>query len=94
MAERCVIHRLPVEKLDDAVGDPALAALLAEGWDVMASVVVDKGDGHGPVLRLLLRPPRPKARLQAGTAAIPGWAWAFVGVLASVLVYLVASVAW
>lgn len=75
MAERCTVHRLPVDRLEDAASDPALAALMGEGWEVLASVVVD--DGGGPSLHLLLRPPR-SATAAEGKAA-PWWASALLG---------------
>jgi hypothetical protein len=85
MADRCTVHRLPVDKLEDAAGDPALAALMGEGWEVLASVVVD--EGRGPTLHLLLRPPRPDAGEPAlGSAgASPAWAWALLWALCGVL---------
>jgi hypothetical protein len=75
MADRCTVHKLPVDKLEDAAGDPALAALMGEGWEVLASVVVD--DGRGPSLHLLLRPPRLTTTSQG--KAIPWWASALLG---------------
>lgn len=75
MAERCTVHRLPVDKLEGAASDPALAALMGEGWEVLASVVVD--DGGGPSLHLLLRPPR-LATVPQGKA-VPWWASALLG---------------
>ena len=70
---RCTVHTLPVEKLKDAAQDPALASLLADGWDPIGSVVVDPGDGRGPALQLLLRPPRKPQK----APEVPGWVWAW-----------------
>jgi len=101
MAERCTVHRLPVGQLEDAVADPALAALLSEGWDTIGSVVVDAGDGRGPVLHLLLRPPRPTpAQGSAGNAAVlgstavPAWAWALFGMIVGLGTAAMAVLAW
>ena len=57
-ATRCTVHSLAVADLDQAAQDPALAALLAEGWTVLATVVVTDDPERGPVLQLLLAPPR------------------------------------
>ena len=92
MADRCTVHRLPVDKLEDAASDPALAALTAEGWEVMASVVVD--EGRGPMLHLLLRPPRPDAAgVLVGTSSPPASAWALLWLVAGVVLGAAAVVA-
>ena len=74
MADRCTVHSLPVASLADAAGDPALALMMRDGWEVVASVVLD--EGQGPRLLLLLRPPRPTEA--QGT---PWWAWALGALL-------------
>jgi hypothetical protein len=66
MAERCTVVTLPVATLDDAAQDPALAALLAEGWGVVGSVVVVPPGGSDPLLKVLLSPPRAQ-----GGAGVP-----------------------
>jgi hypothetical protein len=61
---------------------------MADGWEVMASMVVDAGDGRGPALQLLLRPPRSRqegtplvSAGSAGNTAVPAWAWAIAGLV-------------
>jgi hypothetical protein len=52
----CTVIRLDVTDLRRAVEDPALQALLADGWQVLCSVVIDDGP-QGQYLHLVLRPP-------------------------------------
>lgn len=75
MAERCTVITLLVPTLDEAAKDPALAALLAEGWGVVGSVVVVPPGGADPLLKVLLSPPRqdsagPPWRAALGMAAL------------------------
>lgn len=83
MSDKCTVQKLPIENLQDAAESPALAALMAEGWTVVASVVVDSGDGRGPHLQLLLAPP-PKAANNAPNTVLEGllrsFGWLIVGV--------------
>lgn len=81
MAERCHLHRIPVERLEDGVKDPALASLVDDGWEVMGSVVVDSGDGRGPFLNLILRPPRSREVTGKRWERVPSWVWVITGVI-------------
>lgn len=53
--DRCAVVRLDVTQLQHAAADPALNALLRDGWQVLTSVVLDGPDGQ--YLHLVLRPP-------------------------------------
>ena len=75
MADGCTTHKMSLTRLSQSASDPALAALFAEGWEVVATIVIDSGN-DGPVLELLLRPPRkpvatpmPSSLVYAGIAA-------------------------
>ena len=81
MAERCTVHRLPVEHLADAVTDPALAALLAEGWEVIGSLVVDAGAGKGPCLHLIMRPPRTPPAVHGVVGTLSPLVWVVLGAI-------------
>ena len=67
MGDRCTVISLAVSSLEDAVKDPALAALMDQGWGVVASVVVQSASGGEPLLQVVLSPPRPEAE------ALPAW---------------------
>lgn len=76
MAEKCTVYQLSVANLADAAKDPALAALVAEGWGVLGSVVVQGGPGGDPELHLLLHPPRQNSF----SPALVFWVRAYFGV--------------
>jgi hypothetical protein len=63
MTERCTIVRLRLDDLDREAGDPKLAALLGEGWQIAESLAISEEDGP-PSWVLLLSPPRGEAREQ------------------------------
>ena len=68
MGDRCTVISLAVTSLEDAVKDPALAALMEQGWGVVASVVVQPAGGGEPLLQVVLSPPRPSS-----VEALPAW---------------------
>lgn len=84
MAEHCTTHKIPLTRLTEAASSPALAALFAEGWEVVATVMIDNGNGD-PMLEMLMRPPRKVAPLIAPSRIIATiFASAVSGALASV----------
>ena len=90
MAEPCTVVKLSVTNLDQAVKDPALAALLAEGWSEVASVVVAPPQGGDPLLHIVLAPPSPETSGGGST----GWAHLVNPIASSLqLVILVAILA-
>jgi len=56
MGDRCKVMDLNLAKLEQSADDPALNALLGQGWTVLASVAMAEGDGP-PRIRLVLQPP-------------------------------------
>ena len=60
-ARRCRVVKLDATDLARAVDDPGLAALVTDGWTVLASAhVTDETEaGERSSLALLLAPPRP-----------------------------------
>lgn len=77
MRAPCAVIRLDVADLRRATEDPSLQALLADGWQVLCSVVIDDGP-QGQHLHLVLRPPVTQV-----VHAVPSWA---VAALAGALV--------
>ena len=67
----CTVVKLAVTDLSAAAKDPALAALLREGWSVSASVVMAPANGGEVMLQLLLSPPRPADALASAGGASP-----------------------
>ena len=88
MGDRCTVISLAVSSLDDAVKDPALAALLEQGWGIVASVVVQSAGGGEPLLQVVLSPPRPSVE------ALPAWVHRTTLGLLTVQVLLLAWLAW
>jgi hypothetical protein len=78
-ADRCSVFRARVERLEQDLADPALAARLAEGSTVITTLVVeDRGESF---LLLLLSPPRSPSRrseVAIGAALATGAALAVV----------------
>ncbi len=58
MTERCIIHLLDADDLERSIDSPALASLMAEGWEVMSNLVVETAEGNK--VALLLSPPKLK----------------------------------
>lgn len=77
----CAVIRLDVTDLRRATDDPSLQALLAEGWQMLCSVVIDDGPGEQH-LYLVLRAPAPAAPGPV-VQPVPPWALAaLIGALA------------
>ena len=54
--DRCTLHRLSLNDPEQAAADPALAALLRDGWTVVSDIpIADPGNQH---VLLFLAPPR------------------------------------
>lgn len=63
LPERATVLALPMDDPEASVrSSPALASLLAEGWQVVASVPAARGDRTE--LLLVLAPPRPPPALR------------------------------
>jgi len=60
MKSRCVIHLLDASDLERSIDDPALAALVHDGWSVMSNLVVETPQGNR--VALLLAPPIKKQK--------------------------------
>ena len=58
MTERCIIHLLDADDLERSIDSPALASLMAEGWEVMSNLAVETAEGDK--VALLLSPPKLK----------------------------------
>lgn len=54
-APSTAVFKVDVRDLRRSMDDPALRALLSQGWQVLLSVVIE--DADGPYLHLVLRPP-------------------------------------
>ena len=59
MNDRAQLHYLSMDDPERAVSNPALAAMLEQGWDISAHFVAQRADGQ--VLALILTPPRKRA---------------------------------
>ena len=57
--ERATVLALPLDDPEASARSPALAALLAEGWTVLAALPAQRGERSE--LMLLMAPPRPVA---------------------------------
>lgn len=70
MPNRCTLHKLSLKDPAAAAADPALAALLRDGWTVISDVPVANHDD--PHLMLFLAPPRPTegSRLSMALSAL------------------------
>jgi hypothetical protein len=62
MTPRCTTIKLDLADFARAAEDPKLAALLADGWRVIAHVALSEDDGS-PRLVLLLAPPPAKVEI-------------------------------
>jgi hypothetical protein len=71
LPERATVLSLPMDDPETSVRSPALAALLSEGWKVIASLPAARGDRTE--LLLVLAPPRPHYAPQVPPA--PLWAY-------------------
>ena len=71
MSERCIIHLMDAEDLERSANSPALAGLVADGWSVMANMMVETGSGTR--IALLMAPPKKKigGGLSASQIVIP-----------------------
>jgi len=56
MAEKCALQTIRLTKLEDDVSSASLAALVADGWEPIGSVVIDNGEQ--PILHMIMKPPK------------------------------------
>ena len=87
--ERATVLAIPMDDPEASVrGSPALAALLAEGWQVVASVPAARGDRTE--LLLVLAPPRqvPALRVPRELYLLAALACAACGALGALLTFL------
>ena len=89
MRTPCTVVDLAVGDLDRAAADPAFAALIADGWTTVASVVVE--EATGPRIRLVMAPPPVRSRIHTSALAVMagGLAGLVTGVAAVTLMGLV-----
>ncbi len=95
----CVVHTIDIDlgagfnvtDLDRQAASPQFTALIAQGYSVVAQVLVSINDeGTRTKLVLFMRPPQPED-VDEVRAPWPGWAWALLGAGAS---SVLGSLAW
>jgi hypothetical protein len=85
--ERATVLALPMDDPEASARSPALAALLADGWQVLAALPAARGDRTE--LLLLLAPPRPaQPPLQPRLLAVACAAGCLLGGLATTILSL------
>ena len=101
MPERCQVIQLDItgDQIDQSVKDPALAALVADGWTVGADLVTNVFDAEGKsagqkLTLILVPPPEPKGVIAPVVSTNPMYSSGTFALAVAINVSILTVIAW